>query len=435
MTRQQVQSNLTQVIYTKKDTIIYCSIRLGKTKIALDAIGIDEKVLWIYPLNSMMEGYEQDIKKFKPLSSNITFVTTTSLKKIKDLDWDYIVVDEPQTLSMAQIKTLQKFNYKKRIGLSGTLSKKTLDRLIDNLSWYVGAKYTLEDAIKDEIVKDYKVFLHMIDLDNSKKCIPYKKFGKEVYGTEKEAYQSFTDTMEYFEDIEATEKLNNNKSGAFKAHMGFMKYMGLRTNLLYNAQSLFNYADSLVNSYKKQKALIYTLRTSIADSLSDQSFHTKNKEEEVLNWFKDSKDGHLAVVDCVTTGITIKNLNTVIFHSYDSNMENFEQKFGRSLLFELEGQQSNVHVCVLKDTQNEKWIRKACSALNQDKIFFIEKGKTYSKMEWIRKQYPNKELFEVIESGSIVYYAGTNEDGYKTYSFIGNPEKTYGFSSKKLQAI
>lgn len=435
MTQNQVQNKFTKIILTKKDTIVYCSIRLGKTKIALDAIEENDKVLWIYPSISMMDGYLEDLEKFPPLSTDITFTTTVSLKKIKDFNWDYIIIDEPQELSDAQIELVKKFKYTKRVGLSGTLSDRTLERLSKTLGWHVGAIYTLEEAIRDGVVKDYKLYLHMIYLDNSKKYIPYKYYGKPAFGTEMEVYKSYSNTMDYFESCKLDAEEKNDKAAAYRASLAFKKYMGLRTNLLYNSISLLKYANTLIQKNLDKKVLIYTLRTDIADTLSVESFHSKNRKEEVLQEFKKSEFGHLSAANCVSTGNTFKNLHTVVFHSYDSNMENFVQKLGRSLYFEAEGQQSTIHTCVLRETQNEKWINKAIKPLERDKTFYMEDDKVYTKLDWIRKQYPGKRLYEVKETGDIVYYVNTTEDGYMTYSYVGSPNRTYNFSPIKLNLL
>ena len=446
MIRTKVQNYLTQVIFTLKDTLLHVSIRLGKTKIALDAIEPGDKVLWLYPLNSMTSGYQEDLVKFPPKSMDITFMNINSVKKIKGTDWDYIVIDEPQLCtSVAQIAALKTITYRKRVGLSGTMNEKTLKKLERDLNWKVGAKYTLENGIADGIVKDYKVYIHFSKLCEVGNDIAIKKFGKLKMVSEREAYDSYCSTMDYFGNLQlqaqqeadmliGPEKTAKLKSAYF-AKMGYTKYMSLRTNLLYNSTCLFNAAESIINQYRDVKCLIYALRTDVVDELSTKTFHSKNKDDEALEWFRTSTDGHLAAAECITTGITIKNLNTTIFHSYNSNTESFHQKLGRSLLYEQTGECANVHVCALLNTQNEVWIESACSSLELDKIYYVIDGVVDLKLNWIKKQHPDKILYQVISSNKIVYYKGVDNEGRAQYSFLTHPDSEYSFKQQNLKEL
>lgn len=434
--RNQIQRTLTETGLRVKNLLFYVSIRLGKTKIALDAIEPGDKVLWVYPSNAMLSGYQEDLLKFPPLSTDITFTNISSIKKFKNTHWDMIVVDEPQRCkSIAQIKALKTITFNKRFGLSGTMNKKTLTVLKDELNWNIGATYSLEDGIRDGIVKNYKVFIYFVDLCNTIKTIPYKNFGRDAIGTEKEVYESYCKSMIYFEEQEVNARIDGDIATATRAHWGFMKYMGLRTNLLYNSQCLLVAAEQIINRFRDRKALIYTLRTDVADKLSTKSFHSKNKLDETLEWFRNSTNGHCAACDCITTGVTIKNLNTVIFHSYDSNTENFHQKLGRSLLYENPDETAEVHVAMLRGTQNEKWIESACSSLEIEKINYVVNGITYRKIDWIKSQHPDKKLFLVKGTGQVIYFVTLDEQGNRLYSYLNSPNKTYNFSSHKLTPI
>lgn len=446
--RTQVQNKLTQVIFTLKDTLLHVSIRLGKTKIALDAIESGDKVLWLYPSNAMMSGYQEDLIKFPPKSMDITFMNISSIKKIKNTYWDYIICDEPQKMkSKIQLTTLKTLTYRKRIGLSGTMNAKTLKLLQEELKWTVGATYSLEDGIRDGIVKDYKVYIYFSNLCNNIKSIEVKKFGKLTKVTESEAYDSYCKTMDYFKAKQSQAVLDGDWNAAKQAKFGIIKYMGLRTNLLYNSTCLLNAAEELVYQFRNQKALIYALRTDVADTLSSKTFHSKNKDEDSLEWFRTSEEGHLGVVDCVTTGITIKNLNTTIFHSYNSNTETFHQKLGRALLYEHIGECANVHVCTLKDTQNEKWIESATSSLELDKIYYVIDGVTDTKLNWLIKWHPEKSIYIVKKSGALVYYNGWDESGEnRLYSYLSQykkpdtnkeiiPIKAYPFKDHNLNQV
>lgn len=430
--RDQIQQEASQKIKAERDLIVKISLRLGKTKIGIEAIEEDESVLVVYPDDTIKKGWDKDLEKFKPLSTDITFTTKNSLKKYRGRHFNFLIIDEPQLCCSAkQLEILKTITYDKRVALTGALNNKTAKLLRDNLGLEVKYEYGLSDAIRDGIVKDYKIFIHLGELDNHVRRVAYKKFKKDVVGTDYEAYKHYTATMDYFRGAENVARENEDFSTVLRCQMGFKKYMGLRTNLIYNSDSLMDMAGRLIHEYKDEKVLIYTLRQNIADMLSDKTYHTGNKDIDALEMFKESEKGHLAVVNCVRAGVTIKNLNRVIFHAYESNTEIFINKLGRSLLYENKDDKAIVHICTLKGTQMETWVNNACKLLEQDKIYYVYKGKVYPKFEWYKMLYPKLELY--LYEGSICHYSHDDEIfGSPQYVFLDNPEKCYGLRSDKL---
>jgi superfamily II DNA or RNA helicase len=429
--REHKQTEFTAHIRERKRTLLNVSIRLGKTKIALDAVDPFEKVLVVYPFTTILASWKEDMLKFPPNSSDFTFTTTRSLKKYAHTEWDYVIVDEPQELSPAQIEHLRTIRSKKLVGLSGTLSAKTVKELWESLKWPVGVTYTIGDAINDKLVKDYRIFIHYIHMDNFRNDVSYQRYGKTMSGTEVEAYNQLTQNMNWFK-----EKMFETKGTKdyFRYAAGYNKNMNLRTNMIYNSRTLVEYTQQVVQNYAERKALIYTTRIDIADKLSDISFHSRKKDESLLEEFKNADTGHLAVVDCVKAGITIKKLNTVIFHCYESNTESFFQKLGRSLLYEFEGEISTIHIMCLKGTQMETWISEACTSLEQEKIFYLINGKVTPKLQFHREQHPDKQLF--LYKGKLVYFSRQDPQlNVDLFRFLGAEEKDYPISRKNLIAI
>lgn len=424
--KDEIQDIASKVIDAETDSILFISIRLGKTRIALKAIKKDESVLVVYPNIPIKKSWTDEIIKYRPLSENITYTVKNSLKKFKDKEFDFVVVDEPQLLSINQLNLLKTIKYKRRVLLTGTLKPSTIIRLQTILGAEVKYTYGIAEAIRDKLVKDYKIFVHLTDLDDSNISILYKKYGRDAVGSERTVYNSYSETMAYFENQFAM-------THDLKSKLGYKKYMGLRTNFLYNSKTLLDFATGIVNQYKNEKVLIYALRQDVADQLSDKSYHSKNKDVAALDHFKISTKGHLSVVNCVQAGVTINNLNRVIFHTCESNTEVFYQKLGRSLLYEFEGEIANVHICALRNTQMEIWVDNACKSLEQDKIVYVYKGVEYAKIDWIKYNFPGKELF--MYNGSICVLLDDEQRQFSKYKFIGNNNTEYTLSKDRVVKI
>ena len=428
--RNLIQKRTTEQLKIIKDTILFLSVRVGKTKIVLDSIEKDDKVLIVYPNTSIKQSWLTDITKFPPLSTNITFVTKASIHKYINTEWDYLILDEISMMqSDKQIKAIKTIKYNKRVAMTGVMNSKTEKKLKEQLGLIIGITYTMEHAIKDKLVKDYRIYLHMINLSNST-FIEVDWFKSKIKLSERNLYKYYTEQMDkaklYVDD----------EVDVIKWTGIYNKFMGLRTNMLYNSPSLLDRTKELIKRFENKKTLIYTMRTDIADELSDTSYHSKNKEEEVLESFKIANSGHLAVVNSINAGITIEKLNHVIFHSYVSNAETVTQQLARSLLWEFEGEYSKIHFIVLKDTQMENWVDKACTSLDQRKISYVIDNKTYSKLDYIKSQHPDKKLY--LYKGSIVYYSHEEQNGIwtnKMYKFLENPNQAYSLNPRNLQEI
>ena len=94
-----------------------------------------------------------------------------------------------------------------------------------------------------------------------------------------------------------------------------------------------------------------------------------------------------------------------------------------------------VHVMVLIDTQNEKWIDSAISSLDDKKVFYVENGIAKTKLESIKSRYPGKTLFLVKASDKIIVHAGQNNMGFDEFFYPGAATKLYSYNINNLKQI
>ncbi len=213
------------------------------------------------------------------------------------------------------------------------------------------------------------------------------------------------------------------------------------TDMIYNSSDISAKVNELIEQYKDQKTLIFSLRTEVADTLAVKSYHSKNVDNEALEEFKLSESGHLSTVNMIAEGMTIKNLNTIICHTVTSNTEDFQQKLGRGLqLGEIDNSICTIHLICLRGTAQEYWVELACKSLNQYKIFMIySRPSPYydiiniSKIEYFKKQFKSKELY--LYNGSFCYKHKTNQ-GEIGYIFINDAtNKLYNLPLSKLELL
>lgn len=404
--RDQKQQEIKEVIQQHKVGIVLVSVRVGKTLATLLALKDNQKVLVCYPRVKIKNGWVSDREEFKDRIASgldITYSTYNSLHKHALEEYDVVVFDEIQRASVRNLETVAKMNFKKFVGLTGTLSYKSV-QLLNKYKVPIVYKYSTEQAIKDGLVKDYKVYIHMLQAD------------KPLLEIER----AFA-----FWQNELTNPNSVYKEATVRWKMG--KFMTDRKEYIYRCPLTINYAKKFLEHKRKEKVLCFALRTDVADTLCDAAYHTKSKKEDEFEAFLDSETGHLSTVNCITEGVTIKNLNTVLFQGFDSNTENFQQKFGRSLLQEFTGEYSSIHVICLKGSQQEVWLTKALGDINKNKVSVIEGNSITPYYDWIKTQYPDKKLYEYKNS---ICWESTPDNYTFLYSY-----QEYTLNKKLLKAI
>lgn len=395
-----------------KRSIMRSSIRFGKTKVGLMTIGQNESVLIAYPRLQIKNSWTGDIAKFGVNTNDISYSTFASLHKI-NRKFDYVIVDEFHKLSPKQTESLFKLVDKKLLMITGTLKFRKKKYWI-NRGIPIVVEYDLEDAINDKLVKDYRIILHYVDLEKE----------------ERQSYDKLSSQIDWAEEKKELALISNNKEDVKKYDLISKKYIGQRTNLLYNTEASKKKAKELIDSLKEEKVLIFALRTSVADELAEKSFHSKSKNVDVLDEFKISENGHLSTVNVINEGITISHLNHIVCHTITSNTEDFQQKLGRGLqLGEVNDKVCNVHVVVIQNTQSEKWIEEACKSLNQEKIYYSANRKLIPKIEIIKALNRDKEIY--LYEGSFCYKVGPN-----LYKFLNDKvDREYSLPERKLKVI
>jgi len=418
--RGRKQEDFSEKLKKYPKAILRSSIRFGKTKVGLMTIQENDKVLICYPRVVIKDSWLRDIKKFGVKSNNISYSTFASLHKINE-KFDYIIVDEMHKLSAKNIESLFKIVDKRLLLITGTL-KFTKKRYWRNKGIPIVVEYDLENAINDKLVKDYHIYIHRVSLDTIDRI----------------NYDKYTSTIDWAETNKLiAQEIPNNKLEVKKYEMIKTKYIGLRTNLLYNTNVTKEYAKKLIESLKDEKVLIFALRTEVADELSEKSFHSKSKKNtNVLEEFKLADKGHLSTVNVINEGITINHLNNIVCHTITSNTEDFQQKLGRGLqLGDVDDEKCNVHLICIINTMSENWTEEACKSLNQKKISYVFKDVIVDKITYIKNQHPDKELY--LYEGSFCYKVDKSKDTqFQEYKFLGDKiDRSYSLSKDRLQKL
>lgn len=357
--REQIQQKGLKEALKHKKCTLGMSVGAGKTRVGLLYIKHffteSLRVLVVIPKLSIITSWEDDAKKFglEYVFESIEFVTYLSLPK-KELDYDILIMDEVHSLTPTNDEWLSGF--KGRIlGLTGTpprYDNSEKGKLI-NKHCPVVYEYITDDAVGDKILNDYRIIVHLLDMDTENN-IPVKLKDRNFYTSEQKSYNYWTSRVE---DASTPRQKQIASVMRMKTMQGFM--------------SKERYAAQL----KKQitdKCIIFCNTKDQADRLSEYSYHSSNSDSaENLQLFKEGSINTLSCVLQLSEGITIPNLKTgIILHGYSGSSPKTQQRFGRLLRLN-PNDTCTLHILCYRGTKDEDWINQTLSNLDESKIKYI----------------------------------------------------------------
>lgn len=341
---------------SERRSIIYAAPRTGKIRISIlcfDGYPKDANILICYPDNKIRKSWEEDFEKWGYSNPNVEFSTYLSLgKHIKK--YDLVVLDEIHTLSEKQISVCKELLQLNRdvLGLTGTLGSYTRKTLKYKLSLDVLIEYSIQQAIDEGILPDYRITVHKVPLDN----VIFKSFGKK----RKTEYGRMRNLMWL---------VGNEKEDEEPSFFVRLKII----EVLKNSISKVSKTKALIKEYNEERLLVFTGFIKIADNLGIPSYHSKTSEEQIFNDFAEGKFNHLAVINIGTSGVTYKPLSRVIVNYFSSDPEDMAQKILRCMSWEYDNPEKLAKIDVI--TSNEKielrWLNKALEFFDKNKIEYI----------------------------------------------------------------
>ena len=119
--REQIQDEAVEALFKARSGTAAVAVRTGKTLIGLRLAEKFQSVLVSYPNLTIRQSWFDDAKKFGIDIGHITFTTHLSLEKHDPNDFDVVIADEIDQVSLNQWEYLKE--YKRIKGLTGTPPK------------------------------------------------------------------------------------------------------------------------------------------------------------------------------------------------------------------------------------------------------------------------------------------------------------------------
>ena len=359
--RERVQKEALEIISENHRAGLGIGMGIGKTYIGLQHMQKEykkgaRKFLVAAPKRSIFQSWTDDAKSFNlsHLIEHITFTTYLSLKK-QTTDYDVIYLDECHSLLNSHNFYLSMYGGK-IIGLTGTPPRYKNSEKGKMVEKYCPIAYTYiaDEAIEDEILNDYNIFVHSIPLDK-RRTLKVKTRTGSFMTSEQSSYDYWT----------------NRISQNFTTPKQKQIFRVMRMKAMMDFPSKEVYAKKLLEM-QHEKTLVFCNTIKQADDMCEYSFHSKNKENaRNLDLFKTGTIDNLSCVLQLSEGVTIPGLKCgIILHSY-SNERKSSQRIGRMLRLSSEDK-ATIHVLMFENTIDEQWVQNALKDWDEKKMILTD---------------------------------------------------------------
>lgn len=357
--REQIQAEALSTAIKNKRCGLGISMGVGKTLIGLQYINYFQmlnmhklRVLVVAPKLSIFDSWRSDADKFKISLDNVEFTTYLSLNKQNPHMYDLVILDECHSLLYGHDIFLTPY-CGRILGLTGTPPRFHKSEKGEMVHQYcpIVYKYITDDAVEDNILNDYKIVVHLLQLSHKRDVEVNTKKGS-FYTSEIANYAYWSTRVD---------EASSPKSKQIASVM--------RMKAMMEYKSKEDYAKRLFLSIN-EKCILFANTQDQADRLCVNSYHSNNPDSESnLEQFSKGSIKKLSCVLQLNEGVNISSLGAgIIMHAY-GNERKSSQRIGRLLRLN-PTETATVHILCYKNSVDETWVKNALSDFDQSKIVY-----------------------------------------------------------------
>lgn len=357
--RSKIQTEALDKVRGLKRSGIAASMGIGKTFMGImhmaEHYNDNCMFLVVAPKKTILAEWVNEAKKhgYEHLLPHIKFTTYISLHK-QAKDFDVVYLDECHSLLFPHASWLNQYNGI-ILGLTGTpprFERSEKGQMV-NAFCPIVFEYETDDAVKDKILNDYRITVHLLSL-NTEKNMLMQKGSNSWYTSEMTSYLYWTKRLE---------------DSTTKKEEQIMSVMRMKNIMNFPSKELL--AIRLMNNVT-DKCILFANTQEQADRLCEYTYHSGNPDSEInLIKFKSGEVMKLAGVLQLNEGVNIPNLKEcIILHAY-GNERKSSQRIGRMLRLNPD-ETASIHILCYKNTVDERWVKSALEDYDPSKITYIE---------------------------------------------------------------
>lgn len=342
--QNSLQNKWSDIFLTYLRGVLHLAQRTGKIRVSILIFEklklFTEPILICYPDNRIADSWKNDFEKFGFNNPNVIFTNTSSLKKYIGQKFKMFVIDEVHELSdnETMLCSVISNNSEYVLALSGTITPNTERHIKQSLGLNILISYTTDDAIKDNLIADYRITIHVVRL-----------------GIDKPKYKKLT----YLID-----KLK-------KSNKPYDNFIFERNRLLQKSLAKKEKLIELISKLKDKRVIIFTGLQEISESLNIPFYHSKSENEESFKNFIDGKIDQLALVNTGAVGATYKPLDSVVFSNFTYDSQKSEQTISRALLLDYRGKVADIHIITTDEFVELNKLKETLKYIQENKIKYV----------------------------------------------------------------
>lgn len=365
--RDIVQKEALDAVLANGGSGILClATGVGKSKIAIDYCNVfynylkkSFRGLLVVPTEKLRdENWSDEFEKWsaKKIYNNLDRVCYASLNKLKNKNYDLVIMDECHKISENNVKFFKQNTVSNILGLTATFPKDEIKQLLlQELNLPIVYSISLDEAIDKQIVAPYKIKIVECVLDDKEKYITAGTKEKPFMTTEYGQYNYLSNSIQRIM-----------YSGKNVPQWLFLK----RMHMLYNLKSKTDIAKKVIASLPKDdKTLIFCGSIDQANQLCENRFHSKSSDKD-FNDFCNGKINKLSCVNALNEGINIPNIDSAVIVQLNSQELNTIQRIGRCIRYR-PGHEATIYILSVAFTQDAKWVEKALTSFDKKNIEYI----------------------------------------------------------------
>lgn len=362
----------------------------------------------IVPSIVIQSQWETLLGKFRMDEFVDVYVVNTATKKVQKGElpsYDILVLDEVHRFASNQFKRCFEVPHSFRLGLTASLERSDNRHKLIQKKAPVVDEITVNEALENEWISDFTIYNYGVGLapEDQEALDDYTAKFKHYF----KAFQwDFDLAMSCTNPANAkkyAKEINHPDWTADRIQICAVQFglnMRKRKELLYNTKSKLDAGLEILEheEFKDRKLITFSQATDMADSLTEAvnereskqiaaSYHSnlptitvKGKKKGAVKRrkknLKSFNDGRTNVkiintAKALDEGFDVGDLDRAIILSGTSEPRQFIQRIGRTLR-KREGKHSVIICVYIKNSQDEKWLRKAQESIRPDKIKEIE---------------------------------------------------------------
>ncbi len=336
----------------------------GKSKIAIDYIKNifkpSAKGILIVPTEKLRDREwinEFEKWKGKRYLKNLRKECYASISKIKNEEYDYVILDEVQFITPNNKQFFDNNKVKSIIALSATPPEENDKKeILKNIGIKIIYELSLDDAVSRGIISPYKVYCIGLNLDNKTKYIKAGNKNKPFYTTEVQQYRYLNSLVE---------KAKNEEN--YQKHKNAIIW---RMRFIYGLKAKYSYVKNSIKLIERNdRIIIFAGEIKNADFVNDHRYHSKTNNKD-FDDFANKKINILSVVNSLNVGVNLPDIDKAIICQVQSKERHLIQRIGRVVRWR-ENTTARIYILYYKNTVDENWTMNAIRNIDKKNIVFI----------------------------------------------------------------